>query len=163
MDVGRLEKGTLVEAIGAIMTSWGPYVAIITVAMIIDILTGYGGAAKQKMVASGKMREGVWHKAGFYGLVVLAGIYEIAAVVMNFELAAKIGIVVPELPAVGAVCVYVLFTEIVSICENLIILNPEIGNAPFMRTLVKHDNTVPDVTVAVEDFDDIAAKVGGSE
>lgn len=145
------------------MAAWGPCAAVAVAVMVIDMVTGYGGAAKLKKVASGKMREGLWHKAGFCGLILLAAIYEVAAAVMNFELAAVIGMAVPELPAVGAVCVYIVFTEVVSICENLIVLNPEIGNAPFMRTLVKHDPAAPDETVAVEELEEATAKIGGSE
>jgi len=50
---------------------WQP-VAIAAVMMVLDVLTGFAGAAKSKAVESGKMREGLWHKAGFFGLVALA-------------------------------------------------------------------------------------------
>ena len=62
---------------------WQPIV-VASVMMILDIVTGFAGAAKNQTVESGKMREGLWHKAGFFGLIALAFIYEVAAVWMNF-------------------------------------------------------------------------------
>ncbi|MEC4272969.1 phage holin family protein [Adlercreutzia sp. R25] len=152
--------GELTEMVAA----WGVPVLIATAAMVCDICTGFGGAVKKGEVASGKMREGLWHKAGFYGLIILAALYEVAAAFMNLDVAsAGIGVSLPELPAVGAVCVYVLGTEIVSVCENLIVINPALADAPFMRTLVTHDPGSADMTVAVEDFEECAVGAEGSE
>lgn len=138
-----------------IATAWGLPVLIATVAMIGDIVTGFAGAVKTGEVASGKMREGLWHKAGFYGLIMLAALYEVAAALLNLDAAAaEIGVSLPELPAVAAVCVYVLGTEFVSICENLIVINPQVGEAPFLKTLVKHDPGAADMTVSIDDMDE---------
>lgn len=138
-----------------IATAWGLPVLIATVAMLGDIGTGFAGAVKTGEVASGKMREGLWHKAGFYGLIMLAALYEVAATLLNLDAAAaEIGVSLPELPAVAAVCVYVLGTEFVSICENLIVINPQVGEAPFLKTLVKHDPGAADTTVSIDDMDE---------
>lgn len=152
--------GELVE----IATAWGLPVLVATVAMLGDIGTGFAGAVKAGEVASGKMREGLWHKAGFYGLIMLAALYEVAAALLNLDAAAaEIGVSLPELPAVAAVCVYVLGTEFVSICENLIVINPEIGEAPFLRSMVRHDPASADMTVSVEDIEDCAVGAEGSD
>ena len=45
---------------------------------------------------------------------------------------ADLGIAVP---AVSAVCVFVILTEVVSIVENLCVLNPEIKDSPVGKTL----------------------------
>lgn len=118
---------------------WQP-VAIAAVMMVLDVLTGFAGAAKSKAVESGKMREGLWHKAGFFGLVALAWVYEVAAMWMNFEVSGLgLGVSVPELPAVGAACVFIVATEVVSILENLCVLNPDIARLPVVRSLKPHD------------------------
>lgn len=118
---------------------WQP-VAVAAAMMAFDVLTGFAAAAKSKAVESGKMREGLWHKAGFFGLIVLAFAYEVAAMWMNFEVAdLGLGVSVPELPAVGAACVFVVATEIVSVCENLCVLNPDIARLPVVRSLKPHD------------------------
>ena len=129
---------------------WQP-VAVAAVMMVLDIMFGFAGAAMRKQVQSGKMREGLWHKAGFFGLIALAFVYEVAASLVNMEAAgAGVGITMPELPAVGAVCAFVVATEVVSILENLCELNPEIARLPVVRSLKPHDPDAPDLDVQVE-------------
>lgn len=128
-------------------SDWQP-VAIAAVMMVLDVLTGFAGAAKSKAVESGKMREGLWHKAGFFGLVALAWVYEVAAMWMNFEVSG-LGVSVPELPAVGAACVFIVATEVVSILENLCVLNPDIAQLPVVRSLKPHD---PDAAEEIVDM-----------
>lgn len=130
---------------------WHP-IAIATVMMVIDIITGLAGAAKDRDINSGKMREGLWHKAGYFGLIALAAVYEVATVYINFEVAELgIGMTAPEIPAVTAVCAFVVLTEVVSIIENLCVLNPDIAKLPIVKTLAQRDPAAPDVTVGVID------------
>lgn len=124
-------------------------VAIAAAMMVLDVLTGFAGAAMRGAVQSGKMREGLWHKAGFFGLMALALVYEVAASWINVE-AAGAGISMPELPAVGAVCAFVVATEVVSILENLCELNPEIAKLPVVRSLKPHDTGAPSLDVKIE-------------
>lgn len=139
---------------------WHP-IAIATVMMVLDIITGLAGAAKDKAVNSGKMREGLWHKAGYFGLIALAAVYEVATVYINFEVAELgIGMTAPELPAVTAVCAFVVLTEIVSIVENLCVLNPDIAKLPVIRTLAHRDPALPSETIGIV-VEESAA--GGSE
>lgn len=130
--------------------AWQPIV-VITALMVLDIITGFAGAVKDKVVASGKMREGLWHKAGFFGLVALAALYEVATAWLNLELAASMGIAAPELPAVDAVCVFIAVTEFVSIIENLRVINPSIASLPGISALKAHDPDAADMTVEVEE------------
>lgn len=102
---------------------------ITAIAMIADVLTGVAGAVKTGTLKSGKMREGLWHKAGFCGLIVLGFILEYAAGL------ADIGI---NVPATNAVCIWVLMTEAVSISENLCILSPQIAESPIGKVLAEH-------------------------
>ena len=113
-----------------IVIDWHP-VALAAVLMLLDIGTGFAGALKAGEVDSGKMRDGLWHKAGFCCLIVVAAVYEIAAVWIDFEAAsAGLGLGLPELPAVGIMCLYIVATEIISIMENLCVLNPDIAKLP---------------------------------
>lgn len=130
---------------------WHP-IAIATVMMVLDIISGLAGAAKESVIQSGKMREGLWHKAGYFGLIALAAAYEVATVWINFEVAELgIGMTAPEIPAVTAVCAFVVLTEVVSIVENLCVLNPDIAKLPVIKTLAHRDPAAPDVTVGVID------------
>lgn len=128
---------------------WHP-IAVAAVMMVLDIATGFAGAAMTKAVESGKMREGIWHKAGFFGLIALAAVWELGSVWLNLE-AADVGVAVPELPAVGAVCTFVVAIEVVSILENLCVLNPDIAALPVIRNLKPHDPERPSIVVEVEE------------
>ena len=117
-----------------------------------DIITGFGGAAKEGVIQSGKMREGLWHKAGFLGLVVLAVIWEVVVLWINFDAALKgAGTIVPEFPAVSVVCAFIALIELISIIENLCVLNPHIATLPFIKQLKAHDPSAPDISVEIED------------
>lgn len=90
-------------------------------AMALDVLTGFAGAVKNNDVRSAKMRDGLWHKSGFVGLIAMAYLLEYGASI------ADLGI---SVPAVSAVCVFVIVTEAASILENLCVLNPAIKDSP---------------------------------
>lgn len=94
---------------------------VTAIMMVLDLATGFAGAVKTNTVKSCRMRDGLWHKAGFVGMITLAYILQYAAAV------ADLGITVP---AVSAVCIFVILTEAVSVLENLCILNPQIANSP---------------------------------
>lgn len=99
-------------------------------AIVLDVVTGVAGAVKTGTVKSGKMREGLWHKAGFLGVVAMAYLFEYGASV------ADLGI---SIPATSAVCIWVIVTEAVSILENLCILNPQIAKSPLGK--IFHNRT----------------------
>lgn len=66
---------------------WQPIVLIVAL-MVLDIISRFAEAAKSGVIGSDKMREGLWHKAGFTGLVILAIVWEAAALWINFDAAA---------------------------------------------------------------------------
>ena len=102
----------------------------VTVAfMLLDMVTGIAKGAKAGALDSEVMREGLWHKAGFIGLMALAYALQFAASL------ADLGI---DVPAIGAVCVFVILTEAVSIAENLCALNPSIASSPLGSLLAGH-------------------------
>lgn len=142
----------------ALLANWQPaFMAILMMAM--DMLTGFAGALKTGEVMSGKMREGLWHKAGFAGLVVLAAVWEVGSAWLNAEVSGM-GVTVPSIPAVGAVCTFVVATEAVSILENLCVLNPDIASLPIIKHLKPHSPEAPDAAVA--EIDDVL-KLGGTD
>lgn len=105
------------------------HVLIITAVMIVlDVVVGFAGAVRNKDVQSAKLRDGLWHKAGFVGLIALAYVIQYAT------LYADLGF---EIPTVAAVCVYVIVTEIVSVFENLCVLNPQLVNSPLGAMFAK--------------------------
>lgn len=95
---------------------------IVTIAMVMDVVSGVSAAVRLGNVESVKMREGLWHKAGFVGLIAMAYLLEYGASLVDLGM---------TVPAVNAVCVFVVITEAMSIFENLCILNPAIADSPF--------------------------------
>lgn len=107
---------------------------VVTIALVLmglDILLGLAGAVKDHDVQSSKMREGLWHKCGSIGLIVLAYVIEIA--VDHVDL----GIV---FPGVIVVCAYIILMEVGSCLENLVVLNPELKNNPIMRVFATKED-----------------------
>ena len=96
-------------------------IIITCIFIIFDILTGIAGGIKEKALNSTALREGLWHKSGFIGLILLAYILEVASLYIDLGF---------EIPSIVVTCVYIIITECVSIFENLCILNPEITNSP---------------------------------
>ena len=107
---------------------------VVTIALVLmgmDILLGLAGAVKDRDVRSSKMREGLWHKAGSIGLIVLAYILEGAVDHVDLGLV---------FPGVLAVCAYIIVMEVGSCLENLVVLNPKLHNNPIMRVFATKED-----------------------
>ncbi len=107
---------------------------VVTIALVLmgmDILLGLAGAVKDHSVQSSRMREGLWHKCGSIGLIVLAYVLEVA--VDHVDL----GVV---FPGVLVVCAYIILMEVGSCLENLVVLNPELRNNPIMRVFATKED-----------------------
>lgn len=93
----------------------------ITVAFIVlDVVSGIAKGAKQGQLSSSKMREGVWHKAGYVLIIALAVLIEVGS--KHIDLGFTVPLAVPA-------CVYIILSEVMSIFENATVLNPEIGGS----------------------------------
>jgi len=96
--------------------------------MILDILLGYAAAVKGKTVKSSKMREGLWHKTGEMGIIVVGDILDgmlLGGIDMPFTA-----------PVTTAMIVYLAINEAVSCMENIVKLDPELGDKRFFRVLM---------------------------
>lgn len=100
------------------MVDW--HILMITGLFILaDIVTGFLAACKNKCVKSEKMREGLWHKAGFIGIVALACLCEYSMVYIDLGI---------EVPLVVPVCGIIVWIELMSNWENLCKLSPELAS-----------------------------------
>ena len=88
--------------------------------MILDIITGFIGALKNSNISSSKMREGLFHKSGMVCVITLAGVLEIFAYHVP-EMGISVPLVIPA-------CVIIVSMELVSILENITIINPELDS-----------------------------------
>ena len=97
----------------------------------VDLLTGILGAIKNKELQSSKLRDGVFKKVGFivcYCLALLIDIY-------GSQVGLNLGIAI--LPIVVA---YVIFTECISIIENISVINPDLLPDKLMSLFHLTDN-----------------------
>lgn len=107
---------------------------VVTIALVLmgmDILLGLAGAVKDHSVQSSRMRDGLWHKCGSIGLIVLAYVLEVA--VDHVDL----GVV---FPGVLVVCAYIILMEVVSCLENVVVLNPKLKHNPVMQVFATKED-----------------------
>ena len=87
--------------------------------MLADIVSGFIKAWHDNDLQSKALRNGLFHKSAFLGLIGVAQLTELAADKMpEIEL---------NVPIVGAICAYIVLPELVSVLENLRDINPDIG------------------------------------
>lgn len=93
----------------------------LTVAFIVlDVVSGIAKGAKLGQLSSSKMREGIWHKAGYVLIITLAVLIEVGS--KHIDLGFTVPLVIPA-------CVYIILSEVMSIFENATVLNPQIGGS----------------------------------
>lgn len=102
--------------------------------ILLDIVTGITQAIANKEVSSEKLRKGAFHKIAFVMIICLA--YLIDYGVGYIDLGFNFPIVVPT-------CTYICFTEIVSILENIVKLNPSLKGSKIFD-IFKPSETNPD-------------------
>ena len=108
--------------------------------MVLDVVSGIAKAAHAGNIDSKVMREGLWHKAGFVGLILVS----IAAEYALALLPTPEGVSIPDTPLVLLACAYIVLTEIVSVFENICALNPSIANSPLGKLVAQIDGSDAD-------------------
>lgn len=96
-------------------------VVVILVALafhMFDMLSGIVGALRsEEKLNSSKLRDGLFKKVGFIFCYMLAWLIQYASVYVDLPI--KIPLLVP-------IVVYAVLTEIVSIIENISVINPDL-------------------------------------
>ena len=104
--------------------------------MVADVLTGLVKAWRAHDVKSSAMREGLYHKIGYIGVIFLAQGIEVAA--------DKVPGITINMPITAGICAFIILSETVSILENLAAINPAIRTV-FDRFPVHPDGGEPTV------------------
>lgn len=99
--------------------------------MVADVLTGLVKAWQAHDVKSSAMREGLYHKIGYIGVIFLAQGIEVAA--------DKVPGITINMPITAGICAFIILSETVSIMENLAAINPVV-RAVFDRFPVHPDD-----------------------
>lgn len=106
---------------------------ITAILIAMDYISGIAAAASRGDLQSSKMREGLWHKLGEVGAILLA--YLVAEEGHYIGLPYQIDLLIP------AVIIWLSVMEITSILENLALLNPDLARAGFLRIFRRTDDT----------------------
>jgi len=94
-------------------------VAIVTLVFILfDILTGFLKAAANHNIDSTALRKGLLHKLSEVMAIVFAFLCEYAVQYIHLGV---------EIPMVITVCGYIIIMETISVLENIVEVNPELG------------------------------------
>lgn len=101
-----------------------PLIVVTLLFMLLDLITGFTQACVNKCVDSTKMKQGLWHKCGFMLAIIFAILCEYAMQFVDLGFA---------VPVQYAVCVFIIFTEIISNLENLGKISPELASSKFME------------------------------
>ena len=91
---------------------------------LIDLLSGLIGAVKTESVQSSKMRDGLFKKIGFIFCYVLAFLIDMYGTKIGLNLGVDV------LPII---VLYAVITEIVSIIENISVINPDLLPEKLMK------------------------------
>ena len=97
-----------------------PAIPVLLVFIVLDFATGIGAAIYTGTYKSECMRVGIWHKCAEIMLLVLAVIIQIASPEIGIEWGNSL---------VKGVCAYLILMEAGSIAENIVKINPDMGEA----------------------------------
>ena len=112
------------------MTTTKVAIILVFILIVLDIVSGIAAAFVNKTIDSSAMRCGLWHKASYILVILLASTLEWA--VSAGGPALGIGL---NLPIVVPTCLYLGLTEISSIGENLSQIDPSLRSAPVFSVL----------------------------
>ncbi|WP_291289308.1 phage holin family protein [Enorma sp.] len=101
------------------------FIAMALVLSVMDILTGFIGAAIRGQISSTKMREGLGHKMVLVLMIVMA--------VLLQGFTTHIGDTGWNVPLIMPVCGYIAVMEVASIVENAKDAYPQIADSPLFR------------------------------
>lgn len=104
---------------------WHVYVLIFAL-VVIDYVLGVIGAVINKTFSSSVMRQGLVHKFTYLVAIAIAEIIVLLSgyLDLGFDFVDAI---------VGLVCVWISLTEIGSILENIVKINPKLGEDGFLQ------------------------------
>lgn len=112
------------------MTTTEVAIILVFILIVLDIVSGIVSAFMNKTIDSSVMRRGLWHKASYFIVILLASALEWAVSMGGPSLG--IGL---DLPIVVPTCIYLGLTEISSIGENLSQIDPSLRSAPVFSVL----------------------------
>lgn len=108
-------------------------IAAVAILNVLDMLSGYLKGYASNNVQSRKLWNGLIHKSAYWLMIVLFAVVQ----GMQSHFAIWEGF-----PTVTALCVLICVTEIISITENAIELNPELGKWDVIKKIIGEKESI---------------------
>lgn len=99
-------------------------IGIVFLLVLIDYVTGVVNAIMHGELSSEKMRQGLGHKFAYLVIICVALIVEYGSDYINLGI---------DLPVFTPVCAGICLTEITSIVENCVKINPELSSSNILN------------------------------
>ena len=93
--------------------------------MLLDIVSGFVGALKNRCINSSKMRDGIFNKAALLIVVFVAWLVEFTA-----RHVPGLGF---DMPLLIPVCVIVILMEVASVMENVAMISPALAGSRLLK------------------------------
>lgn len=124
--------------------SWEPILLIIAL-IVIDFITGIIGAVVNDSFSSKIMRQGLWHKLAYFIILAVVVILERLSVYYDLgfvNLNSGFGYSVAAATMLSLVIVWIILTEVGSILENIVVINPKLKDNTFMAIFAKREDAM---------------------
>ena len=110
-------------AVAAFFGQYGLFVALVAVAVVLDVITGIVKAmATGEGLNAAKARKGFWRKIALFVALIFGIFLDFAAANVIIKTGMPLNF---EMPFALIVSAYIIINESISICENLYLANPD--------------------------------------
>lgn len=96
-------------------------IVLCLVLIVFDVICGNIKAFKTRTYRSGAGRDGIFHKTALVLIIILGIICHVAQMYVDLGIHA---------PLLNLICTFIIFTEIMSIVENIAEINPALKDTP---------------------------------
>lgn len=110
--------------VAAFAGEYGLFIALVAVVVVLDVLTGLVKAkATGEGLSSKKANRGFWKKLALFVGLSFGIFLDYAAATVLVRAGVEVSV---DMPFALIFCAYIIINESISICENLVIINPDI-------------------------------------
>ena len=107
------------------MDAWP--IAAVAILNVLDILSGFIKGYSAESVESRALWKGLVHKSAYWLMIILFAVVQ--GMQTHFEIWSGF-------PTLTALCVLICVTEVISITENAIVINPELGQWDIIKKIL---------------------------
>ena len=122
-DVYKWAISVIGGAVAAFFGQYGLFIALVALAVVLDVITGLVKAkATGEGLSSKKANRGFWRKMALFVALAFGIFLDYAAAAVLVHVGVNLG---GELPFALIISAYIIINEAISISENLYLTNPD--------------------------------------